>query len=101
MKLLRHIACTGALFTTFSASAMLSQPGPKDACVAMDDKSCDVSDVHAFSAVDLNADGEKEIVFAWSGGFLWRTALGVHAQKGKMGTNRQLVWDRRWCVFSS
>lgn len=34
----------------------------------MDGKSCDPSQVHAFSAIDLNADGKNEIIFAWSGG---------------------------------
>jgi hypothetical protein len=91
MELLRHIACIAALLTAFSASATPSQPGPQDACAAMDDKSCDVSDVHAFSAVDLNADGEKEIIFAWSGGSCGEQHWVFTRKKGK--------WEQigNWC----
>lgn len=68
MRSLHYIACTAAFLTAFSANAAPNQLGPKDACLAVDDSSCDVSDIHAFADVDLNADGEKEIIFAWSGG---------------------------------
>jgi hypothetical protein len=68
MTILRSSIFASLLFTPLLAQAGPIQPGPKDACIAMDDKSCEPSQVHAFSAVDLNADGKKEIIFAWSGG---------------------------------
>ena len=68
MTILRCSIFTPLLLMPLLALAGPIQPSPKDACVAMSDKSCEPSQVHAFSAVDLNADGEKEIIFAWSGG---------------------------------
>jgi hypothetical protein len=91
MNLLRHIACTAALLTALPASAAPPQPGTEDACIAMNDKSCDVIDVHVFSAVDLNADAEKEIIFAWSGGSCGEQHWIFTRRKGK--------WEQigNWC----
>ena len=68
MTILRSSIVTSLLLMPLFSLAGPAQPSPIDACVAMDDKSCEPSQVHAFSAVDLNADGEKEIIFARSGG---------------------------------
>jgi hypothetical protein len=60
-----------ALFTLcpFPGTSFAQQlPQAKDACLALHIQSCDVERIEAFSAIDLNGDGTKEIIFAYEGG---------------------------------
>jgi len=77
-----------AAYPAFAASPPLTT---KDACIAFDKKSCDASRVDAFSSVDLNADGEKEILFAYDGGSCGEQHYVFSRKNGK--------WTRiaNWC----
>lgn len=41
---------------------------PKEVCDSVGIRTCNVKNVDSFSEVDLNNDGEKEIIFAYDGG---------------------------------
>jgi hypothetical protein len=54
------------VFTSPAANA--GENLPKEICSEVGIPACDVKSVDAFSAVDLNGDGEKEVIFAYDGG---------------------------------
>ncbi|VXC71312.1 hypothetical protein [Massilia sp. 9I] len=70
MKASRYLFCLVTLFHILftSQAANAGEILPKEICKEVGVPVCDVKGVDAFSAVDLNGDGKKEIIFAYDGG---------------------------------
>jgi hypothetical protein len=64
---------------------------PKEACDLLEIQPCDSKSVDAFSKVDLNGDGEKEVIFAYGGGSCGEQHY-VYAKR-----NRKWVEIGGWC----
>lgn len=57
-----------ALLIPIASIAKPPQLLPKEICKDLGIKTCNVSEVDAFSEVDLNGDGKNEIIFGYDGG---------------------------------
>ncbi|MBA5637884.1 hypothetical protein H3H37_12550 [Duganella sp. LX20W] len=57
-----------ALIVPMASTAKTQPVLPKQVCDDLGIEICNVSSVDAFSEIDLNGDGAKEVLFAYSGG---------------------------------
>ena len=79
-------------FLAATASAASEQVRfPKQICDEYSIRPCDVKSVDAYSEVDLNGDGKKEIIFAYDGGSCGEQHY-VYTQK-----NDKWVQLANWC----
>lgn len=68
MKLSKFFILYAMALIVPMATAKNQSALPKQVCDDLGIEICSASSVEAFSEVDLNGDGKKEIIFAYSGG---------------------------------
>lgn len=68
MKAPTFVLLLVAAYSISARAAIAQEYLPKEVCDKVGVRLCHVKSVDAFSAVDLNGDGKKEIIFAYDGG---------------------------------